>query len=329
MDGGTRTDGGLMTTLVCLGLGYCARHYVSEFGARFHRVVGTTRNADRTTALARDCLGGRQVEMLPFDGTSSSRELRAAILAADALLVSAAPADGRDPVLAALEQELAQAPRLKSVVYLSSLGVYGNSDGAWIDETAPAVPARARRGGSRINAELAWQALGTRRKLPVAIFRLGGIYGPGRNGMVRLLRGTAQRIAKSGHVSNRIHVYDIAQAIDAAFARCAAGVFNVVDDEPASPSDQIAFAADLIGIEPPPEIPYEAAGKSVSAMALSFYDGCIRARNDKLKALLGVELRYPTYRDGLRALHAAGDHLGTANPVENEPSPVSSTTGVK
>ena len=329
MDGGARADGGLMVTLVCLGLGYCARHYVSEFGLRFDRVVGTARSAERAAALAREPLAGRHIEMLPFDGTSSSRELQAAILAADALLVSAAPADGRDPVLAALERELAQAPRLKSVVYLSSLGVYGDSDGAWIDETAPAVPALARRGGSRINAELAWQALGTRRKLSVAIFRLGGIYGPGRNGMVRLLRGTAQRIAKSGHVSNRIHVHDIAQAIDAAFARCAAGVFNVVDDEPASPSDQVAFAADLIGIEPPPEIPYEAAGKSVSAMALSFYDGCIRARNDKLKALLGVELRYPTYRDGLRALHAAGDHLGTANPVENEPSFVSSTTGVK
>ena len=329
MDGGARAGGGLMITLVCLGLGYCARYYVSEFGLRFDRVVGTARSAERAAALARERLGGRPVEMLPFDGTSSSRELQAAILAADALLVSAAPADGRDPVLAALDQELAQAPRLKSVVYLSSLGVYGDSDGAWIDETAPAIPALARRGGSRINAELAWQALGTRRKLPVAIFRLGGIYGPGRNGMVRLLRGTAQRIAKSGHVSNRIHVYDIAQAIDAAFARCAAGVFNVVDDEPASPSDQIAFAADLIGINPPPEIPYEAAGKSASAMALSFYDGCIRARNDKLKALLGVELRYPTYRNGLRALHAAGDHLGVASPVENEPSAVSSTTGVK
>jgi nucleoside-diphosphate-sugar epimerase len=329
MDGGAGVGGGLMITLVCLGLGYCARHYVSEFGLRFDRVVGTARSAEHAAALAREPLGGRPVEMLPFDGTSSSRELQAAILAADALLVSAAPADGRDPVLRALEPELIQAPRLKSVIYLSSLGVYGDSEGAWIDETAPAIAALARRGGSRINAELAWQALGTRRKLPVAIFRLGGIYGPGRNGMVRLLRGTAQRIAKSGHVSNRIHVHDIAQAIDAAFARCAAGVFNVVDDEPASPSDQIAFAADLVGIEPPPEIPYEAAGKSVSAMALSFYDGCIRARNDKLKAVLGVELRYPTYRDGLRALHAAGDHLGTAHPVENEPSPVSSTTGVK
>jgi nucleoside-diphosphate-sugar epimerase len=215
------------------------------------------------------------------------------------------------------------------VIYLSSLGVYGDSGGAWIDETAPTIPALARRGGSRIAAELAWQALGARRDLPVTIFRLGGIYGPGRNAMVRLLRGTAQRIAKPGHVSNRIHVYDIAQAIDAAFARGAAGVFNVVDDEPASPSGQIAFAADLIGIEPPPEIPYAAAGKSVSAMALSFYDGCIRARNNKLKALLGVQLRYPTYRDGLRALHAAGDHLAVAKPVENELSSVSSTTGGK
>ena len=329
MDGGARASGGLMITLVCLGLGYCARHYVSEFGLRFDRVVGTTRSADRTAALAQERLGGRPVEMLPFDGTSSSRELQAAILAADALLVSAGPADGRDPALAVLEREIAQAPRLKSVVYLSSLGVYGDSGGAWIDETVPTIPALARRGGSRINAELGWQALGARRKLPVAIFRLGGIYGPGRNGMVRLLRGNVHRIAKPGHVSNRIHVYDIAQAIDAAFARCAAGVFNIVDDEPASPSDQIAFAADLIGIEPPPELAYEAAGKSVSAMALSFYDGCIRARNDKLKALLGVQLRYPTYRDGLRALHAAGDHLAVANPAENGPSPASSTTGGK
>jgi nucleoside-diphosphate-sugar epimerase len=329
MDGSARAGGDLMTTLVCLGLGYCAIHYVSEFGARFDRVVGTTRSAERAAALTREGLGNRPVEILPFDGTSSSRELQAAILAADALLVSAAPADGRDPVLAVLDRDIAQAPRLKSLIYLSSLGVYGDSGGAWIDETTPTIAALARRGGSRINAELDWQALGSRRKLPVAIFRLGGIYGPGRNGMVRLLRGNMHRIAKPGHVSNRIHVYDIAQAIDAAFARCAAGVFNVVDDEPASPSDQIAFAADLIGIEPPPEIPYKDAGKSVSAMALSFYDGCIRARNDKLKALLGVELRYPTYRDGLRALHAASDHLALANPAENRPGPASSMTGVK
>jgi nucleoside-diphosphate-sugar epimerase len=124
------------------------------------------------------------------------------------------------------------------------------------------------------------------------------------------------RIAKPGHVSNRVHVYDIAQAIDAAFARGADGVFNIVDDEPASPSDQIAFAAHLIGLDPPPEIAYAEAGKLVSPMVLSFYGGCIRARNDKLKAVLGVKLRYPTYRDGLRALHAAGDHLAAATPAK-------------
>ena len=304
-----------MATLRCLGLGYCARHYVGEVGTRFDRVIGTTRSAERAAAFGQRRMGGRAVEMLMFDGTASSRELAAAVWEADALLVSAAPADGRDPVLAVLADEIAHAPRLRSVVLLSTLGVYGDSGGAWIDETTETIPTLARRGSARIDAELAWRALGERRKLPVAILRLGGIYGPGQNGMLRLLRGTAHRVAKPGHVSNRIHVYDIAQAIDAAFARRADGVFNLVDDEPAPPSDQIAFAAHLLGIDPPPEISYAEASKLLSPLALSFYDGCIRARNDKLKAVLGVKLRYPTYRDGLRALHEAGDHLGAAGAI--------------
>jgi nucleoside-diphosphate-sugar epimerase len=301
-----------MPALVCLGLGYCARHYVTEFGARFDRIVGTTRSADRIAAASREHIGGHSVELLAFAG--ASRALAAAVAQADALLVSAAPDAGRDPVLAVLGDEIARAPRFASVVYLSSLGVYGDSGGAWIDETAPTIPAHTR-GHARVDAELAWRALGARRKLPVAILRLGGIYGPGRNGMLRLLRGTAQRVAKPGHVSNRIHVYDIAQAIDAAFAHRADGVFNVVDDAPAAPSEQLAFAARLLGIEPPAEIPYTEARAILSSFALSFYEGCIRARNDKLKAVLGVKLRYPTYRDGLRALHAAGDHLAAAKPA--------------
>jgi nucleoside-diphosphate-sugar epimerase len=301
-----------MPTLVCLGLGYCARHYVAELGARFDRIVGTTRSADRIAAAGRESIGGRSVELLAFAG--ASRALAAAVAQADALLVSAAPDAGRDPVLAVLGDEIARAPRLASVVYLSSLGVYGDSGGAWIDEAAPTIPAHTR-GHARVDAELAWRTLGARQKLPVAILRLGGIYGPGRNGMLRLLRGTAQRVAKPGHVSNRIHVYDIAQAIDAAFAHGADGVFNVVDEEPAPPSEQIAFAARLLGIEPPAEIPYAEARAILSPFALSFYEGCIRARNDKLKAVLGVKLRYPTYRDGLRALHAAGDHLAAAQPA--------------
>jgi nucleoside-diphosphate-sugar epimerase len=304
-----------MATLVCLGLGYCARHYVGEFGMRFDRFIGTTRSAERAAALGQQRLGGRAVEMLIFDGTAGSRELAAAISRADALLVSGAPADGRDPVLTVLADEIAHAPQLRSVVLLSTLGVYGDSGGAWIDETAETLPTLARRGSARIDAELAWRALGERRKLPVAILRLGGIYGPGQNGMIRLLRGAAHRVAKPGHVSNRIHVYDIAQAIDAAFARRADGVFNVVDDEPAPPSDQIAFAAHLLGVDPPPEISYAQASNLLSPLALSFYDGCIRARNDKLKTVLGVTLRYPTYREGLRALFDAGDHLAAAKPA--------------
>jgi nucleoside-diphosphate-sugar epimerase len=312
VDGGARAGSGLTSALVCLGLGYCARAYAAEFGARFDRIIGTTRSTDRLAAFGREGVRGRPVEMLMFDG--ASRALADAIARADALLISAAPTDGRDSVLAALAEEIARAPRLTALVYLSSLGVYGDSGGAWIDETAPTLAAQARRGGARIDAERNWRALGAQRNLPVAILRLGGIYGPGQNGMVRLLRGTAQRVAKPGHVSNRIHVYDIAQAIDAAFAQRADGVFNVVDDEPASPSEQIAFAAHLLGIEPPPEIPYAEAHKALSPLALSFYEGCIRARNDKLKSVLGVTLRYPNYREGLRALHAAGDHLAIERP---------------
>src|SRR6266446_1499473 len=281
MDGSARGAGGLMATLVCLGLGYCARHYVSEFGKRFDRIVGTTRSAQRAAALAQERLAGRPADMLVFDGITPSRELAAAIARADALLISAAPAEGRDPVLAALEDEIAQAPRLKSAVYLSSLGVYGDSGGAWIDEAAETSPALARRGRTRIDAELKWRALGARQSLPVAILRLGGIYGPGQNAMVRLRRGTVHRIAKPGHVSNRIHVYDIAQAIDAAFGRRADGVFNVVDDEPASPSEQIAFAAHLIGIDPRPEITSPSPGRPRRPSL----DRAVRQRRDKRNML--------------------------------------------
>jgi nucleoside-diphosphate-sugar epimerase len=313
MGGGAHGGRGLMSTLLCIGLGYCARHYVAEFGVRFDRIAATTRNQVRAAELEHETFGGRSVEALLFDATS--RQLADAIAQTDALLISAAPVDGRDPVLTAFGDAIARAPRLRSVVYLSTLGVYGDSAGAWIDENTPVDPAHARRGRARIDAELAWQALGRRREMPVTILRLGGIYGPGQNGMIRLLRGAGHRIAKPGHVSNRVHVYDIAQAIDAAFEQRADGVFNVVDDEPAPPTDQVAFAAHLLGIDAPPEIPYAQAGALLSPLALSFYEGCIRARNDRLKNVLGVRLRYPTYRDGLRALHQAGDHLAVAGPA--------------
>jgi len=298
-----------MPTLVCLGLGYCAQHYVAEFGTRFDRIVGTTRSADELATLAARRFGGRAVEMHMFDGKTASPELRAAIASAEALLISAAPADGVDPVLAVLTDDILRAGALRMVVFLSTLGVYADSNGAWIDESAEVIPGLARRGSARRDAEIAWQQLGARRNMPVAILRLGGIYGPGQNAMIRLLRGTVHRVAKPGHVSNRVHVFDVAQAIDAAFERRADGIVNVVDDEPASPSEHIAFAANLLGIAPPPEIPFADAPKVMTPFALSFYEGCIRARNEKLKRTLGVALRYPTYREGLSALHAEGDHL--------------------
>jgi nucleoside-diphosphate-sugar epimerase len=282
-----------MTALVCLGLGYCARFYVAEFGSRFDRVIGTSRTRDK--------LGAGAAEMLAFDGDSASPELRAAIAAATHLLISAAPSEHGDPVLATLGNDTAVAPSLQSIVYLSSLGVYGDHGGAWIDETAPTIPPHSR-GAARVDAELAWQALGRKRNTPVAILRLGGIYGPGQNAFVRLLAGRAHRIDKPGHVSNRIHVADITQAIEAAFTRRFDGVVNVTDGMPADPAEQVEYAAKLMGIAPPPLLSIDEAKRTFSPFLMSFYDGCARVKNERSRTALGVTLRYPDYRAGLQAL---------------------------
>ena len=287
-----------MPTLLCVGLGYCARHYIAEFGHRFTRIVGTTRSVDTPAH--------RAVEMLRFDGQSTSPDVASAIRAADALLISAAPTEEGDPLLTVFGEDLLRAPALTSVVYLSSTGVYPDTGGDWVDETTTVHP---HRRSDRIHAEQAWQAFGRQHGAAVAILRLGGIYGPGQNAFTRLLAGRAYRITKPGHVSNRIHVADIAQTIEAAFARRADGIFNVVDDEPAPPSDQITFAAELLGIDPPREVPFAEAQQTMSPFVLSFYSGCARVRNDKLKSELGVTLRYPNYRAGLSALYEAGDYL--------------------
>jgi nucleoside-diphosphate-sugar epimerase len=243
--------------------------------------------------------------MLPFDAAMPSRAVRDAVIAATHLLVSAGPTEAGDPILAALANDIAESRELRSIVYLSSLGVYGDHAGAWVDETATTIPAHTR-GGVRLKAEQAWQALGQQRAIPVAVLRLAGIYGPGQNVFTRLLAGRAHRVAKPGHVFNRIHVADIAQAIDATFAQSFDGVVNVTDDEPAPYSDQVLMAAKLLGVEPPKELSMDEARTVLTPMALSFYAGCVRVRNDKLKTALGVRLRYPTYREGLRALFDGG-----------------------
>jgi nucleoside-diphosphate-sugar epimerase len=283
-------------TLVCLGFGYCARHFVAEFGPRFKRIIGTTRDPHK--------IADAPVELLMFS-EHPSEPLRQTIRDASHLLISAAPRDADDPVLTAFGGDIAAAPHLQSIVYLSSTGVYGDHQGAWVDETTPTVPAN-ERGGARVKAELDWQTLGRKHNVPVAILRLGGIYGPGQNAFVRLRAGRARRIVKPGHVSNRIHVADIAQAIEAAFRLRHDGIVNVTDGEPASPSEQIEYAAKLLGIAPPPLLSLDEAKRTLSPFLMSFYEGCARIRNDRLKHDLGVTLRYPDYRAGLDALFADG-----------------------
>lgn len=288
-----------MSTLICFGFGYCAEYFAATFGDKYDRMIGTVRGAERAAIL--NAYDAGRLHALVFDGTQASPELKSAVAAADMALVSAPPGATGDPVIAALGDTFADAKHLRSIVYLSTVGVYGDSAGGWVDEQTPPKPGSSR-GRARLAAELAWQELGARHGIAVAILRLAGIYGPGQNALVQLARGKARRIVKPGQFFNRIHVGDIAQAIDAAFARTASGIFNVADDQPAPPSDPMVFAAQLMGIEPPPEIAFEDAAPSMTPMGLSFWQECRRVRNAKLKSALGVALLYPTYREGLQAL---------------------------
>lgn len=295
-----------MATLICFGLGYSAAHYLAGFGERFDRVIGTARTSAKAAALAAQAVGRHRPETFVFDGGAAAPELVARIDGCDAALISAPPGDKDDPVLACLAGALERSARVRTIVYLSTVGVYGDHGGAWIDETS-ASRATSPRGKARIAAEGAWRKLGAQAGRTVAILRLAGIYGPGRNALVNLAVGTGRRIVKPGQVFNRIHVADIAQAIEACFARTAAGVLNVADDEPAPPQDVVAFAAALLGIAPPPEISFADAERTMTPMARSFYADRRLVRNEKLKADLAVRLRHPTYREGLRALFAAGE----------------------
>jgi nucleoside-diphosphate-sugar epimerase len=291
-----------VNTLLCLGFGYSAQHYAALYGGRFDRIIGTTRSTAHAAELAARPFGGPAVEMVVFDGHTAAPALVEAVGQASVLLVSISPADGVDPTLAVA---IAAAPRLVSIVYLSTIAVYGDHAGAWIDEDTPLTPALTRA-KDRIDAERAWQALGAARNLPVAVIRIAGIYGPGQNALEAVKAGRARRIVKPGQVFNRIHVGDLAGIIDGAVAlalsRRAGGIFNAADDEPTAPGDPIVYAAGLLGVEPPPEIAFEEAKKTMSPFAISFYGESKRVRNARIKSALGVTLRYPTYREGLRAL---------------------------
>ena len=279
--------------LFCFGLGYCARRVIAR-GESFE-ASGATRGADDARALREEGVAAFAFE----------EALLPALARAQILLVSAPPGEGGDPALARFAGEITAAPDLARVVYLSSVGVYGDRGGGWVDEASPPSPS-SPRGLRRLEAEGQWRGLGATRGVPVDILRLAGIYGPGRNALVKLRAGEARRIVKPGQIFNRVHVDDIAEiALRLIEAGGPGGVWNVADEEPAPPQDVVAFAANLLGVAPPPEEIFETA--SLSPMARSFYDDNRRISVEKLRRELGYRWLYPTYRDGLRALAAAGE----------------------
>jgi nucleoside-diphosphate-sugar epimerase len=224
----------------------------------------------------------------------------AALAGTTHLLHSIPPGAEGDPVLRHYRSEIARLPTLQWIGYLSTVGVYGNSAGAVVDEKTEPHPNNERTRG-RVVAESGWLAFGEEIGRPAQVFRLAGIYGPGRSALDKLKAGTARRIVKPGQVFNRIHVEDIASVLEASIARPRAGaIYNVADDEPAPPEDVITYGAELLGIEPPPEVPFEEA--DLTPMARSFYGDTRRISNALIKSELGVRLAYPNYREGLKAL---------------------------
>ncbi|MEK0082557.1 SDR family oxidoreductase [Benzoatithermus flavus] len=275
--------------LFCFGLGYSALTLARRLAGQGWEIRGTTRGPEKAAALAAE--GWRvfvfdRMHPLPPE----------ALVGVTHALTSIAPDEAGDPVLDLHARDLAALPGLAWIGYLGTTAVYGDRQGGWVDEDTPIEPTLARA-DRRARAEAAWRESG----LPVHIFRLAGIYGPGRNAFVNLKEGTARRIVKPGQVFSRIHVEDIATVLAASMARPRPGaIYNVCDDEPAPPQDVVAYAAALAGTDPPPEQPYETA--ELSPMARTFYRDNRRVRNDRIKRELGVTLAYPTYREGLRAL---------------------------
>ena len=273
-------------TLLSIGHGYCAAALAERLVPEGWRIIGTSRSAGRLESLA-----AHGVEPVLWPGTA----LAPLLVQATHVLSSIAPEDDGDPILATESAALAAAPA-RWVGYLSTTGVYGDHGGGWVDEDTPLTPS-TRRGQARVRAEQEWQAL----PLPLHIFRLAGIYGPGRGPFEKVRDGTARRIVKPGQVFSRIHVDDIAQALHASMNAPAPGaVYNICDDDPAPPEDVLSYAARLMGLPEPLSEDWDTA--PMSPMARSFYAESKRVRNDRMKRDLGVRLIHPDYRAGLANL---------------------------
>lgn len=280
-----------MSTLLSLGHGYSARALARRLVPQGWRIIGTTRNPAKADQFRRE-----GVEPLLWPG-----DLDWVLEEATHILCSAAPDAKGDPFLQAVP-EIAKS-KAGWVGYLSTTGVYGDHDGGWVDEATPLTPQSAR-GRQRVLAEGQWLATG----LPVHIFRLAGIYGPGRGPFEKVRDGTARRIIKPGQVFSRIHVDDIAQVLEASIHHPNPGAaYNVCDDNPCPPQEVIGYAAQLLGMPEPPAVPFEEVAPTMTPMALGFYSESKKVRNDRIKEELGVKLLYPDYPQGLAALLAGGD----------------------
>ncbi|WP_420412292.1 SDR family oxidoreductase [Roseibium sp.] len=279
--------------LFVFGAGYSGKAIMEEVRDQFEWIGGTTRAADKV-----DELKASGFEAFLFDGESPGTGIADALSKATHVLISIAPNDTGDPVLNHHAKDIAAA-NPKWIGYLSTVGVYGNHDGAWVDETTDCKPV-SKRSVQRVAAEKAWLDFAEEHQFAVQVFRLSGIYGPGRNAFENFKKGRARRLVKPGQVFNRIHVADIAGAVANAMQKPSTRIFNVTDNEPAPPQDVVAYAAELLGVAPPPEIAFETA--DLTPMARSFYGENKRVSNQRVKDELGYTFRFPDYRIALNTL---------------------------
>ena len=283
--------------LFCFGYGFSASALGALLRPAGWSLAGTCRTSGGCEALAE-----AGVDAVPFSREAPLADAAGCLAGATHILLSIPPDEKGDPALDCHGAAIAALSGVEWIGYLSTTGVYGDTGGAWVDESAAPAPT-SPRSKRRVEAENAWLAFGARHGLAVHVFRLAGIYGPGRNALATVRRGAAKRIDKPGHVFSRIHVSDIAQVLAASIARPRPGaIYNVCDDEPASAAEVVAHACALLGIAPPPLISLDEA--DLSPMAQSFYADNRRVSNARIKTELGVALRFPDYRAGLAGLLA-------------------------
>lgn len=280
--------------LFLFGAGYSAQAFARRMTGEAERIDGTTRHEQKFPFLEQS-----GIKPLLFDGETPSPALLDRLAQSTHVVVSISPGESGDPAVAVVEEALRRSDNtIRWIGYLSTVGVYGDHQGEWVDETAPCKPA-SRRSRERVEAEETWGGLSERHGTPLAILRLSGIYGPGRNAFINLERGTARRIVKEAQVFNRIHVDDIAGSLRFLAGTDTGGIFNITDNEPSPPQDVVTYAAQLMGVTPPPEVAFEHA--DLTPMARSFYGENKRVSNRRIKDL-GYEFAYPDYRRAFSAM---------------------------